>query len=303
MANKHLIKYLENFRDQYENSDDPVASYKIGAYDKVIKGIEQLSFTAKNFHDLSSVKGIGSSIKDKLQAYFETKKHEKGKKTKESIYIEELQQVHGIGPVKARKLIEAGITSIRKLKRHPSFLNDKQKIALKYVDTAIERIPRAEMDKHAHLLIKAAKKIDPNLFIEVVGSYRRGAATSGDIDVLISDPEDNDALYHDLIRRLKKKGYLIDDLAYGNKKYLGYCSLKDGKARRIDLLFTPTKELPFAELYFTGSQELNIEMRNIARDQGYKLSEHGLKGAKTTFETEGDIFDFFGMEYLLPEDR
>lgn len=370
MSNRKLIRYLESFRNDYENSDDPVARYKIRAYDKVIAQIEDLPYKVRNLEDLSSVEGIGKRIRDKLQDYFEMraekraerKRHrhrekeshryenkvskkekttelsreerkkselsgEERKKATESskegrkkstglskgerkAAIEELLQVHGIGPVKARNLVAAGITSISKLKRHKDLLNDKQKLALKYVDTSRERIPRSEMKKHAKFLAKIGKKVDPDLIVEVVGSYRRDAPTSGDIDVLIADPTDNPDFYYEFVNKLREDGYLVDELAYGKKKFLGYCRLPGGKIRRIDLLFTPMDELAFAELYFTGSQDFNVAMRNIARDQGYRLSEHGLYFANNrrervqgNFDTEEDVFDFLGMEYTPPEDR
>lgn len=78
--------------------------------------------------------------------------------------------------------------------------------------------------------------------------------------------------------------------------------------RRIDFLYTPRSEYPFALLYFTGSKLLNIKMRKIAKnDKELSLNEKGFfKGTKMiddNFNSEEDIFDYLGMKYLKPLDR
>ena len=68
-------------------------------------------------------------------------------------------------------------------------------------------------------------------------------------------------------------------------------------------------EFPYALLYFTGSKELNTSMRQMAKDQGYKLNEYGLykitsKGEKNTpCKSEAEIFEKLGMKYIEPELR
>ena len=82
------------------------------------------------------------------------------------------------------------------------------------------------------------------------------------------------------------------------------------KFRRIDIMFSTMREAPFGLLYFTGSGQFNVEMRNHALSLGYSLSEYGLKKEKKfvdnngkPFETEQDIFKFLGIKYVEPKDR
>ena len=62
-------------------------------------------------------------------------------------------------------------------------------------------------------------------------------------------------------------------------------------------------------LYRTGSKDLNIEMRRRAIMMGYALSEAPLTDRYTfeevpiKFESEKEIFEFLGFEYLEPEER
>ena len=60
---------------------------------------------------------------------------------------------------------------------------------------------------------------------------RRGAATSGDIDLLITHPKYTESNKKDgkilekIVKILKEKNYLTDDISFGNVKYMGMCQL------------------------------------------------------------------------------
>ena len=76
---------------------------------------------------------------------------------------------------------------------NPNILNNKQKIGLKYYEDLLKRIPRKEMEKHDKFITEFINSIDKNddLIYEIVGSYRRNASNSGDIDVLCTTKDKN----------------------------------------------------------------------------------------------------------------
>jgi DNA polymerase/3'-5' exonuclease PolX len=133
------------------------------------------------------------------------------------------------------------------------------------------------MEEHERLLLAECP-----LPAELVGSYRRGASSSGDIDVLIRVPphqtaKDTKSMFYYFVQRLVDKGYIKAILALGEHKCMAICSLdKDATARRLDLLITPDEEYPFALLYFTGSDRFNVAVRQRALERGYTLNEHRL---------------------------
>jgi DNA polymerase/3'-5' exonuclease PolX len=112
---------------------------------------------------------------------------------------------------------------------------------------------------------------------------------------------------------LISKKYIKDTLAYGKKKFMGYCKLPKHKThRRIDILYSDPNKYPFALLYFTGDYSFNIAMRNIAQSKGYSLNEYGFlyttgdkKGeyVNKNFLNETDIFNFLEIEYVEPKNR
>jgi len=304
MANKRLVDYLIAIRDEHAQQAE---QYKAKAYDKVITQLKRLPKPITTIEELGGVKGIGVSIRSKIEGYLSSQSPlmvDQGPPSRQEA-ITELRRIHGIGEVKAKKLIDAGITTIAQLQTDPSLLNAKQQLALKYVAWSSERIPRVEMELHNTLLVNTGWRVDPELVVVITGSFRRGAPTSGDIDVLIAHPRDDQAKIHQFVKQLVVDGYIIDELAYGEHKFLGYSQLKGegDPPRRLDLLFTPIKELPFALLHFTGSQQYNIAVRRTAIAKGYSLSEHGFDGITQTFTSEQEVLAFIGLPYLPPTER
>lgn len=292
-------------------------TFKGIAYAKVIQQIKQLD-SVTSMEDLKDIKGIGESIREKIKEILETGRLEQAEEARKDPTLEimdKFMNIYGIGRVKASNLVKKqNIKSIADLreavKTNSKLLNKNQKVGLQYYEDLLERIPRAEMKKHEKLLKKNIK----DLTIEIVGSYRRGEPSSGDIDVLIQWPsnlsaEDISTKFHTLVQQLKEIGYITDILAEGDKKCMAVCRLKDGTARRLDLLITPEEVYGFTLLYFTGSDKFNVALRKVALEKGYSLNEHGFtsmnpeKYPLPQLKSETDILNFLGYTYIDPKDR
>ena len=141
----------------------------------------------------------------------------------------------------------------------------------------MKRIPKKEIDTYKNELEKVFAKVkNKGSTFEILGSYRRGSKDSGDIDICISDPNNDSNVFVKFIDALIEKNILIEVLSRGNTKSLGVSKLRRKPARRIDFMFTKNEELAFALLYFTGSKSFNTVMRKRALDLGYSMNEHGL---------------------------
>jgi DNA polymerase/3'-5' exonuclease PolX len=88
---------------------------------------------------LKTAEGIGKKIYDKIVEILATGGLAAAERMKERSDVgamDALLGVHGIGPVKAKELMRAGITSIASLRAavsaDPDLLNDTQKIGLTY---------------------------------------------------------------------------------------------------------------------------------------------------------------------------
>jgi DNA polymerase beta len=293
--------------------------FQARAYAKVMAEISAMEGPITSWETVKGLPGIGEKIQEKIKEIIATGSLASATHARQEVSLDimdALQNVHGIGPVKARELIDKkGIKSIEDLRKavseDPTLLNDVQKMGLKYYEDAVQRIPREEMVQHEALLLSG---LDDRFQGTVVGSYRRGASDSGDIDVLLTLPDamsskDQGALFLYMIDLFKEIGYVIDTLALGPKKFMGYVRLEDGKARRLDLLMTPQSEYPYAILYFTGSQAFNMAFRKYVLQKGYTINEHRMaptvEGVLPVPEmkTEEDIFAFLDLKYVEPTKR
>lgn len=316
-----ILKALETMRNGELALNGPQSRFKAAAYGKASRAISTLP-VVRSIEDVHGLEGIGVKILAKIEEIIETGKLCAADRMRELTDIEAyetLLHVHGIGPVKARALLSDGIRSISALRSavsaNPKLLTAAQMLGVKHYEDGLLRIPRAEMLLHEALLMRCLGS--DGLSGCLVGSFRRGAADSGDIDVLLTYPSSMSLsvaqrLFHMYILALKGEIYVVDELVHGDKKWMGYVKLEGGSARRLDLLLTPPEEYAYSILYFTGSDKFNIAMRRHSLSRGYSLNEHGIvriaPSATTTatipvLAREEDIFAFLGLRYVPPTER
>ena len=236
------------------------------------KAQETVATWPTNITSISQLKGapnIGTTVFEKLSEYVATGKIQLIEDEKNNP-INILTDVYGIGPKKAAELVGThGIQSIAQLRTRADLLNDVQRVGLKYYEDILLRIPRAEIERYRTAFDEASKA--SNSIFEIVGSYRRGASDSGDIDVIItSDSESSfDKTFEKFVDHLLSKKVILEVLSRGPSKCLVIARIGEGggtSARRVDFLFTSKEEYPFALLYFTGSKLFNTTMRQRALD-------------------------------------
>jgi DNA ligase (NAD+) len=300
--NEKLGSLMETLSNIMAKKGDRIKSL---AYKKAQEAILKVDKNIYTMDDLKGVSGIGASSLTHMREYLE-------KGTLDIIEAERfnpeniLSDVYGVGPKKAKELVEKGVTSIADLrKRQDELLNKVQKAGLKYYEDILERIPRSEIDTYNEIF---KSDVPSTAKYEIVGSYRRGAIDSGDIDVIITSENKSD--FKKFIDILISKRIILEVLSRGDSKCLVIARISTAKyARRVDFLYTTPQEYPFAVLYFTGSKGFNTVMRGHALKHGYSLNEHELtvksSGEKVhgKFVEEKDIFDFLQLQYKTPGER
>ena len=304
--NEKFIELMEQLSDIMMKQGE---SFRARAYQKAQESIMSYSNDILSPNDLKDKPGIGPTIMEKLNEYVQTgtlRVLEREKTNPVNI----LAEVYGIGPKKAKDLVDKGIKSIAELRENQELLNDVQKVGLRYYEDILERIPRSEIEEYKTYFEKAFPK-EANSKIEIVGSYRRGAQTSGDIDIIITSS--NPTVFTTFINNLIREKIISYILSRGAIKCLVVGKIPSSNySRRIDFLYTKPDEFPFAILYFTGSKIFNTVMRHVALEKGFTMNEHGInkmeakkKGDKVeyNFNSEKDIFDFLGLEYKEPNER
>lgn len=233
-------------------------------------------------------------------------------------------KIWGAGPATAQKWVQQGFRSLEALAAKGN-LSSQQKIGLKHFHDFLEKMPSAEAELIADTVKKAALSIQPALEVIPCGSYRRGRAMCGDVDVLITHPDgkSHEGVLCKILQILHESHFLTDDLAVPHeggspRKYMGVCKLpgEGNKHRRLDIFVVPQEEFACSLLAFTGSAHFNRSMRLLARRKGMSLNDHGLyadvyrtgeekigHGKRLPTPTEKSIFEHLGLEYRPPEER
>ena len=309
--NEEFIELMEKLNTIMMKQGEP---FRARAYQKAQETIMTYPNDIFDPSQLKGLPGIGSTIMDKLNEYVQTGTLRVLEREKTNP-INILSDIYGVGPKKAQELVNAGVKTIDDLReRQNDLLNDIQKVGLKYYEDIQERIPRSEIEEFEKVfngIFENVAKGSPDAKFEIVGSYRRGAQTSGDIDVIITGK--TGVVYKQFVDELLKTGIILEVLSRGPSKTLVIAMLPgDRVARRVDFLYAPPDEFAFAILYFTGSKIFNTVMRQYGLDKGYTFNEHGIyklenkkKGVKVSkeFNTEKDIFDFLGLQFKTPIER
>jgi DNA polymerase/3'-5' exonuclease PolX len=313
-----LIQQIKSDIDNARNQEDRVRhGFRLRQIKNALSTIKKFPVEIKQGKDLADLKGIGKGTVKRIDEILKTGKLSEIKvdpNEKTLKAIEELEQIFGIGRVTAHDLvINQHITSIDELKakykKKEIELPDQIVMGLKYYGVFKENIPRAEIDSINDFIQKVGKSIDKKLVVTISGSYRRGKPTSNDIDILLSHPTKN--YIYKFVEKLKNKKFIIDDLTDKdyNVKYMGFCKFLNNPVRRIDIKFVFYESYFSALLHFTGSGNFNQQIRELAKHLGYLLNEYGLfkldgnKKIKIKVESEKDIFDELGLEYIEPSRR
>jgi DNA polymerase beta len=334
MKNKIIITEFEKLvkQIQFDIDNSPnqklkmINMFRLQNIKKVLKVIQEFPKEITNVDQLKNISGVGKGSLDRVQEILNTGKlkeiNEDAINDKYLQYIDELEEVFGIGRKKALELFSKyKVKSIEELKK----LYKEKKIdlpenivtGLKYHGKYKEKIPRKEIDKINDYLQKMLLKVDPQLFGIICGSYRRLSMTSNDIDMLIIHPKiktKEDVVtakknYLELfINKLVDTGFIIDSLTGTDvsTKYMGLCKLNNNPLRRIDIRFIPYESYYYALLYFTGPKDFNRKTRQLAIDMNYLLNEYGLydkTGKSFKVNSEKEILELLNMEYVEPDKR
>ncbi len=303
--NEQFIDLMEQLSNIMLKQGEP---FRARAYQKAQETIMSYPGTIQSPNDLKDKPNIGTTIMEKLNEYVQTGTLQVLEREKNNP-INILGEVYGIGPKKAKELVDKGITTIEALRANQdALLNDTQKVGLKYYEDILKRIPRAEIEEYKKIFTTV---VESGVKMEIVGSYRRGAESSGDIDVIITST--NPTIFKNFVDDLIKIKVIQEVLSRGPTKCLVIAKLPGHTtSRRVDFLYTSSEEFPFAILYFTGSKIFNTVMRHEALAKDLTMNEHGLysliskkKGEKVdhVFSSEQDIFDYLGLEYKAPHER
>lgn len=314
--------------------------FRVNAHSRAARTVESqsvdLATIASDKKALTAIEGIGPKIADKI-AEFATS----GRITE----LEELEarvppgllrvmEIPGLGPKTVAMLWQqAGVQTLEDLKR---IMDDGSILTLPRMgEKSVEKIRKsmafvAEGNKRlelgvamplAELIVDAVLKWPGVERATFAGSLRRGKDTIGDIDILVATSD-----MAGTSERFTRLPGVVEVLSSGEGKSsvrmrasadLGrWGADADGQGVQVDLRVIPLDRWGAAMMYFTGSKEHNIRLRERALKRGLTLTEWGLfpddddpipphrRGVKpVAAATEKEVFAALELAEVPPEIR
>ncbi len=294
------------------------------AFDRAAQTIESLNDDINDYIEndsLTDIKGIGDSIGEDIQSYAKTGKIEVLESLRERIPEGIIQwlDISGLGPKNIAKIHkQLGISELDELKEACEDgrvagldgLGEKsaQKIlsSIEWMEQFDERCRLDEATEIAKPMYNFLKDRIGVEAIDVAGSLRRSKETIGDVDILIGADEQH---IEDLFDAFVDHELVVEVLGRGDTK----SSIRTKDGRQVDLRIVKPEQFPAALMYFTGSKEHNVVLRQRARERGLSLNEYGLfeldEEGNTNFDmpidysSETDIYKHLDLHFIFPELR
>ena len=283
--------------------------FKVIAYRRaanVIRNIEEDIEEVWKRGDLQEIKYVGEGIAKKIDEYLKTGELRllEELETKVPPGVPGLMKVQGVGPRTAFTLShDYGITSVEELKKALESGKLDNEFGPSVKASIMSGIAKLQTYEKKMLLPEAegiyqelasyfeAQKIS----VSMAGSLRRGKSVIGDLDILSTNKAAGEVL--------AKYPEVEQVLESGPKRV----SVKLKTGTQVDVRIFEDDEYGAAMMYFTGSKDHNVAMRNLAIEKTWKLNEYGLFETKTNDRlagaTEEEVFARLGLQYIPPELR
>jgi DNA polymerase (family 10) len=316
MSNADVVGVLTKLADLLEIKGEN--QFKIRAYRTAAEAVENLGTSLSELvvrpEGLAGVSGFGSAITQKVTELLTSGRLG---------YLEELEEevpptllairhLHGVGPKTAALLWrEASITTLEELSAAIEIgrLEGLPRLGTKTIEkigaAVAERLangesrrrPREEAEPLVQQLLEQLRGLPEAERVEVAGSYRRGALTVGDLDVLVATMEPGA-----ILRAFAGLPQVDEVLVHGETK----CSVMiDGL--QVDCRAVAREQFGAAWQYFTGSKQHNIAVRGRAQRRGLTVNEYGVApldgGERVAGKTEEEVYAAGGMRWVPPIER
>jgi DNA polymerase (family 10) len=301
-----------------------------------------VSTMASDRAKLLEIEGIGPKIADKIIEYCAT-----GRITEHQKYLEQvppgllaLLKVPSLGPKTVRALWkELGIVDVAGLRksiddgtilgvpRMGAKIVEKIKASLAFLETSGQRLPLGVALPIAARCVEHLSGVKGVEQVAYAGSLRRGRDTIGDIDILVATktPGPVGEAFRTMpgVREVLSSGetklsvrYSVPSDQAGMVTSPSAPTESAGPTVQMDLRVLPPASWGAALMYFTGSKEHNIRLRERAVKMGYTLNDWGLfpideektaphlRGVKPVAgKTEEEIYARLKVPYVPPEIR
>ncbi len=284
------------------------------AYRRAARTIEALPKPIRDYISdgtISELPGVGEAISQKIREFVDTGKLDYLEKLRKGIPpgLLELLNLQEVGPKTVGRLyIELKITSLDELQRA---CEEHRVSRLKgFGEKTEERILQSIQfyrGSSRRFMLSAGDEVASSMTayletlasrIAAAGSLRRRKETIGDLDIIVAS-SDPSAVMERFVSHPEVS------IVYSKGETKSSVMLKSGL--QVDLRVVEERSYGAALLYFTGSKDHNVELRNLAIARGMRLNEYALSrrdnDEPVAGSSEEEVYSALGLEYIPPELR
>ncbi|MGD2051642.1 MAG: DNA polymerase/3'-5' exonuclease PolX [Acidimicrobiia bacterium] len=290
-------------------------AFRVRAYEKAQQAVAGLDRDVASMSDgeLLAVDGLGKGTVARIREYLDTGSIARLDELRLAYppSVVELTRIPGLGPKSVHLLRERlGVESVADLEQAiaANALRDlpgmgarsEGKIAGAVARLGLHgkdrRTPIAEALPIARELVAALREVPAVRHVTYCGSLRRFRETIGDVDIVVASTRPGAVM--DAFVALPQVQQV---LVHGDTK----TSILTAGGIQVDLRVVAPSQLGAALVYFTGSKEHNIELRQRAIDRGLLLNEYALSDGDRVVgsRTEKAVYRGLGLPFIAPELR
>ncbi len=179
--NDRTIVLLQKMEDFYSTTKD---EWRAHGYRKAIAALRKHARFISTYDEARALPSVGDRLAKKIEEIAKTGELERLENLGEGYkYAQIFIKIYGCGPVQAARWVQQGFKTLQDVMDNGNpTLN--QRIGIQIYDDLVTRISRDEVREHFQIVAEEGKRIDQELQFFIMGSYRRGAETCGDVHEL-----------------------------------------------------------------------------------------------------------------------
>jgi len=314
MKNLEVARYFDVMADVLELKDDN--PFRVRAYRRAAENLRSLSedvATLAQEDRLTEIPGIGEDLAGKIAEYLRKGRVKEIEAARRGVpdSVLAMMSVPGIGPKTARALYEEeGISSLDQLEklaragrlrgRHGIQARSEQNIlkGIALLRAGQERMPLGQALPLGRELVRALQAVSDVNEVALAGSARRMKETVGDLDILVASGRTGR-----VIKAFAGLPQAAEVLEQGDTK----AAIRHREGIQVDLRVVEPESFGAALVYFTGSKQHNLRIREMGIKRGLKISEYGVfrgdTGKRIAGATEEQVYAAVGLPWIPPELR
>ncbi len=214
--NEEFIKELKKIRQSRVLTNDEIG---VRAYSSAIAAIAAYPYEITSYLEITRLPGTGEKIAALWQEWKEWGSMETVREIEADEDLKLLQvfyNIWGVGAKGAKDFYyKKGWRDLDDIVEYGwDTLSRVQQIGLKYYDEFLDPIPRAEVERIGSIILKAANKVMEGCQMVIVGGHRRGKEKSGDVDVVVTHPDEGPTAFMvtRIVEQLEIQGWITHTL-------------------------------------------------------------------------------------------